>query len=183
MFRYFKLVTSMAQAIIRDHAVHGGTALDGTLGNGHDTQFLLDHYSKVYAFDIQETAVAPWRDKAPGKLFAIHDSHDRLTRYIDEPLDAVMYNLGFRPGSDRSVVTLPETTVPSLEQALELLRPGGLMTVAVYRGHAQGLAEYTAVSEYLASLDRRRFGVLLQTSHNFSQEAPVLFVVEKANRK
>ncbi|MDJ0840763.1 MAG: class I SAM-dependent methyltransferase [Acidobacteriota bacterium] len=178
MYRYFKLVNKLAQSIIREYAHHGGAALDATLGNGHDTAFLLELYQKVYAFDIQEAAVRPWLDKAPG-LTAVCDSHDRLDHYIKEPLDAVMYNLGFWPGSDRVVVTKPETTIPSLQAAAGLLRPGGIMTVAVYLGHPEGRAEHDAVSSFLAGMDRREFGVIQHRFHNFSSEAPVLYVVEK----
>ena len=183
MFRYFQLVNNLAKTIIRDHAPKGGAALDATLGNGLDTTFLLEHYHKVYAFDIQEAAITPWLDKAPGRLMAIHDSHDKLRTYIDEPLDVAMYNLGFWPGSDRSVTTVPATTLPSLEAALDLLRPGGFLTVAVYQGRPRAKVEAEAVSQFLAVLDRRRFGVMQHRFHNFSVDAPMLYVVEKNTPK
>ena len=49
-----------------------------------------------------------------------------------------MYNLGFLPGGNKEITTLAKTTMKSIEDGLELLDSNGIMTIAVYRGHAEG---------------------------------------------
>ena len=48
--------------------------------------------------------------------------------------------------------TTPGVSVPAMRTALELLRPGGVMTVCVYYGGPQGMAEKDAVLAFLTGL-------------------------------
>jgi len=173
-------ICKLAQAIIVRHAPAFETALDATLGNGHDTEFLLGHFARVYAFDIQEAAIARWRDRNLPGLTVIHDSHAHLHEHIHEPLDCAMYNLGYLPGSDKTIVTEPASTLPSIDCALALLKPGGLMTIAIYVGHDAGRREAEAVGAHLAELPPREYGVISHKLHNRSDKAPFLMVIEKA---
>jgi len=179
MFRFCVDVSKLAQAFIERHMPHGRTALDATVGNGHDTVFLLAHFEKVYAFDIQESALARFREHQQDNLVVVHDSHHKLRDYIIEPLDCIMYNLGYLPGGNKSITTRPETTIASLSSATEMLRPGGLMTLALYLGHETGAIEAQAVSRFLAELPKAHFAVLRHSYHNRDKNAPLLMVVEK----
>ena len=55
----------LQKQFILAHLKDGDTAADFTMGNGHDTEFLsktVGEKGKVYAFDIQEMAVASTRE-------------------------------------------------------------------------------------------------------------------------
>ena len=65
-----------------------------------------------------------------------------------------MFNLGYLPGSDKTVTTMRETTLPAIEAAIELMDRDAIILVAVYPGHAEGEAEGKMICEYLASLSR-----------------------------
>ena len=79
-------------------------------------------------------------------------------------VSVVCFNLGYLPGpgSDRSVVTETESTIQAVSSAVKSLRPGGVVTVIGYIGHAGGLEETTAVEKFVASLDPKIFTA---TSH------------------
>ena len=63
------------------------------------------------------------------------DSHANLAAYAAPgSVDAAVFNLGYLPGGDHGVFTTPGVSVPAMRTALELLRPGGVMTVCVYYG-------------------------------------------------
>ena len=53
-----------------------------------------------------------------------------------------------------------DTSVAALEAALRLLKPGGVIAVALYYGGANGYGERDAVLSWLEGLDDRRFSVL-----------------------
>ena len=67
----------------------------------------------------------------------------------------VMFNLGYLPGGDKSLVTRPDTTLPALRAALDLLAPGGLVSVVAYPGHFGGAEESEAVEAFLRDLPPR----------------------------
>ena len=57
----------------------------------------------------------------------------------------IMYNLSYLPGADHSFTTRTEETIASLQQALVLLKKGGLISVITYPGHEEGQREACAV--------------------------------------
>src|SRR5690606_17886923 len=84
--------------------------------------------------------------------------HERMAELLPAALHgqvaAVMFNLGYLPGEDgdKGIVTKPGTTVAALDAALGLLRPGGVITVAVYPGHDGGREEADAVDAWFRQL-------------------------------
>ena len=62
---------------------------------------------------------------------------------------AIAFNLGYLPGGDKSLVTNPESTARALRSALQLLKPGGLLTVVTYLAHPGGAEEDRIVAETL----------------------------------
>ena len=93
---------------------------------------------------------------------------------------AVMFNLGYLPGGDKSVITLPESTVSALEASLDLLMPGGLITVVIYPGHDGGSEEAGAVERFVAGLDPERFDAVRHRSLNQAGDSPFLIAIERA---
>lgn len=145
-----------------------GVAADFTMGNGNDTLFLAGHLKKgiVYSFDLQEQALRNTRRLLeenhllePVKL--IQDSHERLVSYIDRQLDAGIFNLGFLPGSDKSVHTQPNSSLAAVRDALSLLRVHGLLAVTVYPGDKIGEEEAEALLSFSEQLNPKEFEVTL----------------------
>lgn len=154
-----------AQLLMKDRLRPGDVAIDATLGNGHDTLFLAHQVGEtghVYGFDIQLAAVNETRNRLckaeiDGSRFTLNQiSHAHMAEHLD-PADlnrvkGVMFNLGYLPGSDKSVITRTADTMIAVRQALDLLQPGGLLTVVVYPGHEGGAEEGRAIAEWAASL-------------------------------
>ena len=90
-----------------------------------------------------------------------------------------MFNLGYLPGSDGTLTTTPSTTLPALDAARRLLRPGGVMTIVVYTGHEGGRAEADAVDRWAAALPQARFQALSYRFVNQQNDPPRLVAVEK----
>ena len=147
---------------ILEHLHEGDTAVDFTMGNGHDTEFLsktVGESGKVYAFDIQASAVESTRKNlatagCPNNYTLIHDSHHYVKSYVKEPIKAGMFNLGYLPGGDKSITTMRATTLPAIEAAIELLGRDSILLIAVYPGHPEGDAEGREITEYLSTLSR-----------------------------
>jgi hypothetical protein len=91
----------------------------------------------------------------------------------------IMFNLGYLPGSDKSVITLTETTLRALSVALDLLAPRGLLTLAVYPGHEGGAQEQQAITQWAAGLSPRHYEVQLLRPINRSASPPECWVVWK----
>ena len=177
---------ALQKQFILNHLGEGDTAVDFTMGNGHDTEFLsktVGPAGHVYAFDVQEqalTSTAANLKKAdcPENYTLILDSHHNVRSYVAGPIRAGMFNLGYLPGSDKSVTTMRETTMPAIEAAIDLLDHGGILLVAVYPGHAEGEAEGKMVLDYFATLDRHVICCTLIKIVN-SPTSPFFIVVEK----
>ena len=147
---------------ILEHLGEGDVAVDFTMGNGNDTLFLsrtVGERGRVYAFDIQDAALESTKallesSDAPQNYTLICASHHRVREFVKEPIKAGMFNLGYLPGSDKTVTTMRETTLPAIEAAIELMDKDAIILVAVYPGHAEGEAEGKLICEYLSSLSR-----------------------------
>ena len=173
---------------ILEHLKEGDVAVDFTMGNGNDTLFLsktVGDGGRVYAFDIQEEALISTRafleaNGAPENYTLICASHHRVKEFVDGPIKAGMFNLGYLPRSGKkAVTTMRETTMPAVEAALELLAPDGVLIVAIYPGHEEGALEGEMLREYFKGLSRFRicpseFKILNSPS------SPYFFLVEKS---
>ncbi len=132
----------------------GDAAVDATAGNGHDTVFLaglVGGTGTVIAFDVQAQAIASTRERlaAAGlleRVELVHGSHAGIAEHAAPgSVAAVMFNLGYLPGGDHSLITRREETLAALEAAMAVLRPGGLLTIVCYPGHPGGDEESAAV--------------------------------------
>lgn len=174
------------KSFLLPHVREGGTVVDFTLGNGHDTLWLsklVGEEGKVFSFDIQESAINSAREllereNAPKNYRLIRSSHHLVKDYVSEPICAGMFNLGYLPGGDKSVTTMHETTLPAIEAGIELLEDGGGILIAVYPGHAEGAVEGRMIHEMLAPLDRKKICISKLQIIN-SPTSPFFFLVEK----
>ncbi len=147
------------------HLKEGDVAVDFTMGNGYDTLFLsqtVGKEGKVYAFDIQASALESTRDRliqngAPENYTLIHDSHHNVKNYVKTPIKAGMFNLGYLPGGDKSITTKRDTTLSAVETAISMLDRDGILLIAVYPGHQEGEIEGELIGQMLSQLDRKKF--------------------------
>jgi hypothetical protein len=92
---------------------------------------------------------------------------------------AVMFNLGYLPGADETVITLPQSTLTALSAATEMLRSDGLLSIIVYPGHPGGETEAAAVEAWASALPQPDFQVMCYRSLNRKAEAPYGIFVSK----
>ena len=157
------------------------------MGNGYDTLFLstLVPNGKVYAFDIQESAIKSTEQKlienGVSNVTLIHASHSEVKKYVETPINAAMFNLGYLPGGDKSIHTMTETTLTAVQSALDLLAHGGVLTVSVYPGHDEGTREGEALLDMLSQIDRHDFSILQCKMLN-SPTSPFIIAIER-NKK
>ncbi len=181
-------LVGMHKYFIMQHISAGDTVVDFTMGNGNDTLFLskaVGEGGRVYAFDIQQEALDSTRahliaNGAPENYTLICASHHRVREFVNEPIKAGMFNLGYLPRSGRkAVTTMRETTMPAVEEALKLLAPDGVLIVAIYPGHEEGALEGDMLREYFSGLSRFRICPSEFKILN-SPTSPYFFLVEKS---
>ncbi|UNM96944.1 16S rRNA (cytosine(1402)-N(4))-methyltransferase [Ignatzschineria rhizosphaerae] len=179
------LIDQYIDQFIQPHSI----VIDATLGNGHDSYKIaqkMDHTGKLYGFDIQKMAIENSQqllntlpENAP-KITLIEDSHSNFKTHIKEPVDFIIYNLGYLPKGDKEITTLAKSTLESVQAGLELLTDNGKMLIAVYHGHIAGQAEKIALEEYLQNLDQKAFHVFKQQFINQKNSPPFIYLIEKA---
>ena len=177
----------IAADCLRHFLLPGDRVIDATMGNGHDTQFLCELVGEsghVYAFDIQPQAVEHTRARlqaagvlSRATLYCV--SHACMRDHVSEPVQAVVFNLGWLPGGDKRVTTQWESTRQAVEQALYLLAPEGICCICVYPGHEAGDDERQQLTAWLSSLRPQDFNVLHHRFLNAGPGAPECFILQK----
>ena len=165
---------------LRRYIRPGAICIDATAGKGRDTALLCrltGDAGRVLAFDIQEAAVAQTRDllAREGLTAEVYlDSHAHMARYLPpESVDCVVFNFGRLPGGDPRIFTRADSSLQAIDAGLTLLRPGGLMAIALYYGGANGYEERDAVLAHVEALDPQRFTVLTCRWANRTGEPPL----------
>lgn len=92
---------------------------------------------------------------------------------------AVVFNLGFLPGSDKSRVTRAETTLAALRAAVTLLGAPGLLSVHAYTGHRGGAEECRQVLDFFAALPRKLWRVHILGDGNKPRNGEWLVLAER----
>ena len=190
MSNLIKNITEFALYLVQGYVSEGDVVVDATCGNGYDTLRLAQlSPAKLYAFDIQQEAVDATRKRLreagfaekleDGAIEVICDSHEHLTDHVKTFIQAAVFNLGYLPGGDHGVFTTPGVSVPAMRTALELLRPGGVMTVCVYYGGPQGMAEKDAVLAFLTGLPPEGYRVSVRDFSGRPGCPPIPVCIEK----
>lgn len=175
---------------IRGRLRPGDIAVDATAGTGRDTLFLAQQVGesgRVYAFDVQAEALEATRSllEEEGLLSRVvlhHAGHETLERHLPAaagPVRAVMFNLGYLPGGDHSLITRPASTLAALEASLRMLAPGGLVSIVCYPAHPGGGEEAEAVVNFCRKLDPARFRSMRCHALNFDRSPPFAIAIEK----
>jgi tRNA G37 N-methylase Trm5 len=180
--------TRLSQLFMTSFLQPGDAAIDATCGNGHDTLCLarlVGREGRVWAFDIQGEAIDATSRRLTEAGLAeqvtlILGGHESMAEQISAPVRGIMFNLGYRPGGDRCIITRPETTRAALEHSLRLLLPGGTLAITVYPGHDGGEREEEMLREWSSSLPQSSFHAWRMGQTNTPHTAPHLYLVQKA---
>lgn len=178
--------TEAAHTIVREYLQPGDRVIDATIGNGYDTVFLADMVGPsghVDGFDIQneaiESARLKLRDRPNESITLHHLGHEKMADLIVEPVQAVMFNLGYLPGGDKELTTRPETTSLALQAAVDLLSPTGIVSIVIYTGHPGGREEADAVHCFCQLLSSHQFETTLHQSASENPAAPFLITITR----
>lgn len=177
--------TALAQEILRPLIRPGDWVIDATAGNGHDTLFLANCVGpegRVLVFDIQEAALASARARVGETAWVefFHESHTKMaTHTAAGSVTAVMFNLGYLPGETHDLTTESGETLTALENAAQLLKSGGILSVICYPGHPAGAAEAAAVEEWMTALAAKGWRVARYGAVGTRRAAPFLLLAGK----
>ena len=121
----------LSHQYVKEVLKNGGSAIDATCGNGHDTLFLSDLVGgtgTVYGFEIQPNALENTKIRVQDyakyqntRLFLA--GHETMDQHILEKVRVVMFNFGFLPGFDHTIGTREETDIPALQKARDRYKP------------------------------------------------------------
>lgn len=165
---------------LRRQVKPGAFCIDATAGKGRDTALLcrlVGPEGRVLAFDVQQDAVDQTRallDAEGLTAEVVLDSHANMARYAaPESVDCIVFNFGRLPGGDPKIFTTAASSIPAIDAGLNLLRPGGVMALALYYGKENGYDEKNAVLQHLKSLNDRSFTVLACDWLNRKHDPPL----------
>ncbi|MCD8508827.1 MAG: 16S rRNA (cytosine(1402)-N(4))-methyltransferase [Bacillus sp. (in: Bacteria)] len=184
-------VLPFARELLSRAVVAGDIVVDGTAGNGHDTLFLaklVGNSGRVYSFDVQQGAIAATKKRLTENgllepVTLIHDGHEHFLRHLKEEhmgkISGAIFNLGYLPGSDKSVVTTPETTTAAVISILGELKKEGLIILVVYHGHEEGKLERDQLLTFVRDLAQEEYHVLEYGFTNQKNNPPFIIAIEK----
>ena len=171
----------------------GAFCIDATAGKGHDTVFLANlagPAGKVLAMDIQPQALEAAaalvnKQGLQQQVEFVLDGHEHMAQYAEAgTVDCILFNLGYLPGGDHAVATKADTTIAALEQGLKLLKPLGLISLAIYHGGDTGFLERDAVLQWLKQLDHKQYTVLVTDFYNRPNYPPLAVqIIKEKNPK
>ena len=184
-------VTDIAHSLVSKRLRMGEVAVDATAGNGYDTLALarmVGQKGEVFALDIQSCALVATgrrlKEHGLDQVGNLHQcGHENLADVVPDihhgKVSAVMFNLGYLPGGDKSLMTHEQTTLSAIQQALDILKKGGVCTVVCYPGHEGGAREAAMVSQFVEGLDPDLYRFQRHESKHCKNDSPFLWAVEK----
>lgn len=190
-FSLFHSSIDLAHNYWRNLLRPGDCAIDATCGNGKDTLQLaqiLNPNGTLIGIDIQQEAI----DKTSSLLRA-HFSFSTLQKIhlycqshvhfpplaFSLPVHLIVYNLGYLPGGNKELTTLTSSTVESVLAALQLITPGGAISLTCYPGHLEGAREEKALIDIALHLPIAEFNICLHTFPNRFSSPSLLFIQKK----
>lgn len=184
-------LTQMAHNVVRRIVLQGDTVIDATAGNGHDTQLLavlVGSAGRTIAIDIQQSAIDATTTRLAKVGLAVdlrrgdHASELESLKSSGLVAKAIMFNLGYLPGSDKQITTTGVSTLAAVQFATEMVLPGGVITIIAYRGHVGGFEEATTVEQLINTLPDDSYETSRIGGNPDDAKSPVLFVVRRISR-
>lgn len=192
MFPLFQSHLDLAHQYWKKLVIPGDLVIDATCGNGHDTLFLAtlalnETQGSLYTLDIQPEALEKAKERLQAhiplsyfsRIHFIPGCHSTFPApLLPESVKLIVYNLGYLPGGNKTLTTQSNTTLESLQNALPLLAPQGVISIMCYPGHPEGKVEEVKIIEYLSTLDRWEWNCCHHRWIN-KQDAPSLLLLQK----
>ncbi|WP_215493444.1 class I SAM-dependent methyltransferase [Fenollaria sporofastidiosus] len=105
----------------------------------------------MYLYDIQKKAIGNTKGSLGficiQNCIYLNKSHDDLSD-INEKL-TLLYNLGYLPRANKSIVTKSVSTIKSLECLINKLNYAAIVMITTYPGHEEGSLEDDSINEFL----------------------------------
>lgn len=185
-----KGILNYAHHLLEESINKGETVIDATCGNGNDTLFLskiVGNEGHVLAFDIQEQAIENTKQLIQANNFEnvsfINDSHAQIAEYLSEEMNGkiggAIFNLGYLPKGDKSIITEGQSTIAAIDTILHFLKKNGLIVIVVYHGHEGGKSEMETVLKHVIHLDQKEYTVLKYGFINQKNNPPFIVAVQK----
>jgi predicted methyltransferase len=184
-------VLSFAKNLLDKAVKNGDIAVDATLGNGYDTVFLAElvgEQGEVYGFDVQDEAVIATKDRIcqhglSDRVALFHCGHEHILEMVPRTchgkVAGAIFNLGYLPGGDKTIVTKPKTTIAAIGQLLEIMKPEGIIVIVIYDGHPGGAEERDSLLQFFQKIDQKAAHVLQYQFINQKNNPPFLVAIEK----
>ncbi len=188
-FPLFQSHLDLAHKYWEDLIQSGDWAIDATCGAGNDTLKLagFQGIGGVIGVDIQEEAIVRTQEllgkslpsDALSRVHLFQQSHADFPKLAKSvPVKLVVFNLGYLPKGNKQLTTMTQTTLQSVQKALELITPGGAVSITCYPGHPEGAVEQKALIEMLANLSAFIWNVCFLSFLN-RKAAPSLILIQK----
>jgi predicted methyltransferase len=183
-------ILPFTRSILEQVIQEGDTVVDATMGNGLDTLFLASRVGPagtVLAYDVQEEALTRTRQRLEQEgcleqVRLILKGHQTVAEELEQltsPITAAMFNLGYRPGGDKEIVTEPTTTIQALHALRQSLKKDGIITLVIYSGHDEGKIEKDAILQEIRTWDQDQYQVLQYQFINQKNDPPFLIAIQK----
>ncbi|MDD3999517.1 MAG: class I SAM-dependent methyltransferase, partial [Bacilli bacterium] len=105
-------------------------------------------------------------------LRLIRSDFKKIDSYV-KAADAIMFNLGFLPGSNKKIKTSDYDTAEAILKAYDILNLGGIMSIACYTKHEGGSEEFLEIK---AALEKANIDFKL---HNSFENEEILIEIRR----
>lgn len=173
-----KSIQNRVNQIIVQNVKPNDLVIDATIGNGHDSAFILSLIPNghLYGFDIQESAITNTKKILKGNNYTLFNiSHEYMldTLKLENKISLIIFNLGYLPNSDKKIKTNYKSTIKAIEDSLKLLNNKGIILITVYPGHKEGLEESIKINEFLKDINHSVY------RNTDNPNAPYLITIRK----
>ena len=150
--------------------------------NGFLCKRFVSSSQPVFSSEIKTATKSISSSNNDPSVLLIHDSHEKIGTLFsilsNNAPSVIMYNLGYLPGGDHSIVTKAETTLNAIRASLDVIKENGIISIVTYPGHEEGARENQLINKLLSYLPPDRFEALTIDQTNRSN-APVLYLINK----
>lgn len=173
-------ITEYCHHILEEYIEEGDICIDATAGNGGDTEFLCQKVGEtgnVYAFDVQEMAIAHTRERLEKANLStraklIQDGHEKMQTYVKEEAKVIIFNFGYLPAvTTKSQPAQPPVSLPSSQPLTCTKRRHHKSSHLQRRRH--GYEEKEAILNYLKTLDSKKWLVIVNSYFNRKNDPPL----------
>ncbi len=184
-------IVHLARQTAQRHLEPGDIAIDATVGAGYDTVCLaraVGESGHVYGFDIQPAAIRATHERLAAEKLSpratlFEAGHQQMLELLPDELAGSIkvctFNLGFLPSGDQAITTRAETSIMAIQSALKLMHPRGIISIAIYSGHAQGAREQDQIKAWARSISYEEYRIACYEFINKTANQESLLLIEK----